>query len=81
MPAYVYLLPASSCFGIGVPAAIVATVIFAVAPAVRLTSHGIRSVPVVATEVGTSFGCTCRQLLAKVQCRWPGGRCSSASTR
>ena len=33
----------------------------------RLTSHGLRSVPVVATEVGTSFGCTSRQLLIKVQ--------------
>ncbi|MGI9028708.1 MAG: ABC transporter permease [Ilumatobacteraceae bacterium] len=67
MPAYVYLLPAVVVFGIGTPAAIVATVVFAVAPAVRLTSHGLRSVPVVATEVGTSFGCTSRQLLAKVQ--------------
>ena len=66
MPAYVYLLPAVVIFGIRTPAAIVATVIFAVAPAVRLTSHGLRSVPVVATEVGTSFGCTSRQLLAKV---------------
>ena len=67
MPAYVYLLPAVVIFGIRTPAAIVATVIFAVAPAVRLTSHGLRSVPVVATEVGTSFGCTSRQLLSKVQ--------------
>ncbi|MGI9051417.1 MAG: ABC transporter permease [Ilumatobacteraceae bacterium] len=67
MPAYVYLLPAVVIFGIRTPAAIVATVIFAVAPAVRLTSHGLRSVPIVATEVGTSFGCTSRQLLAKVQ--------------
>ena len=67
MPAYVYLLPAVVIFGIGTPAAIVATVVFAVAPAVRLTSHGLRSVPVVATEVGTSFGCTSRQLLTKVQ--------------
>lgn len=67
MPAYVYLLPAVVIFGIRTPAAIVATVVFAVAPAVRLTSHGLRSVPVVATEVGTSFGCTGRQLLTKVQ--------------
>jgi glycine betaine/proline transport system permease protein len=67
MPAYVYLLPAVVLFGIANPAAIVATVIFAVPPAVRLTSHGIRSVPVVANEVGTSFGCTKRQLLFKVQ--------------
>ena len=67
MPAYVYLLPIVVMFGIGVPAAVVATVIFAVPPAVRLTSLGIRGVPVVATEVGTSFGCTGRQLLLKVR--------------
>ncbi len=67
MPAYVYLLPIVVLFGIGNAGAVVATVIFAVAPAVRLTSHGLRNVPVVATEVGTSFGCTPKQLLAKVQ--------------
>ncbi len=67
MPAYVYLLPIVVLFSIGNAGAVVATVIFAVAPAVRLTSHGIRSVPVVANEVGNSYGCTRRQLLTKVQ--------------
>jgi glycine betaine/proline transport system permease protein len=67
MPAYVYLLPIVVLFGIGNAGAVVATVIFAVAPAVRLTSHGLRNVPIVATEVGTSFGCTPKQLLRKVQ--------------
>jgi len=67
MPAFVYLLPVLVAFGIGVPTAVVATVVFAVAPAVRLTSHGLRSVPIVATEVGVSFGSTPRQLLTKVQ--------------
>ena len=82
MPAYVYLLPAVVIFGIRTPAAIVATVIFAVAPAVRLTSHGLRSVPVVATEVGTSFGCTSRQLLAEgAAADGAGEPCCSASTR
>jgi glycine betaine/proline transport system permease protein len=67
MPAFVYFLPVVVAFGIRVPAGVVATVIYATAPAVRLTSHGLRSVPVVATEVGNSFGCTSRQLLSKVQ--------------
>ena len=67
MPAYVYLLPIVVLFGIGNAGAVVATVIFAVAPAVRLTSLGLRGVPVVANEVGNSYGCTRRQLLAKVQ--------------
>ena len=44
-----------------------ATLIFAVAPAVRLTSLGLRQVPVVSTEVGRSFGSTGTQLLGKVQ--------------
>src|SRR4029079_19136459 len=63
MPAYVYLIPCVAFCGIGVPAAIIATLIFAVAPAVRLTSLGLRQVPVVSTEVGRSFGSTRRQLL------------------
>jgi glycine betaine/proline transport system permease protein len=67
LPAYVYLLPVVIAMGIGAPAAIVTTVIFAVPPAVKLTSLGIRSVPVVTTEVGESFGCTPGQLLRKVQ--------------
>jgi glycine betaine/proline transport system permease protein len=67
MPAFVYFLPVVVAFGIRVPAGVVATVIYATAPAVRLTSHGMRSVPLVATEVGNSFGCTSRQLLIKVQ--------------
>ncbi len=67
LPAYVYLLPVVVAVGIGAPAAIVTTVIFAVPPAVKLTSLGIRAVPVVTTEVGQSFGCTTAQLLRKVQ--------------
>jgi len=67
MPAFVYFLPVVVAFGIRVPAAAIATVVYATPPAIRLTSHGLRSVPVVATEVGNSFGCTSRQLLAKVQ--------------
>jgi glycine betaine/proline transport system permease protein len=67
MPAYVYLIPCVAFFGIGVPAAVVATLIYAVPPAVRLTSLGLRQVPIVSTEVGRSFGSTGPQLLAKVQ--------------
>ena len=67
MPAYVYLIPCVAFFGISVPAAIVATLIYAVPPAVRLTSLGLRQVPIVSTEVGRSFGSTGPQLLRKVQ--------------
>ncbi len=67
MPLYVYLLPLVVAFGIGEPAAVIATVIFAVPPAVRITSLGIRAVAGTSTEVGTSFGCTSPQLLLKVR--------------
>ncbi len=67
MPTYVYLLPAAVLFGIRNPSAVVATVVFAIPPAVRLTSLGIRSVPVVMNEVGRSFGSNSWQMLTKVQ--------------
>ena len=67
MPAFVYLIPLVVLFGIRYPPAVLATVIYAVPPAVRLTSHGLRSVSVVSNEVALSFGCTTWQQLVKVQ--------------
>ena len=67
MPTFVYLIPLVVMFGIQNPAAVLATVVYAVPPAVRLTNHGLRSVPAVTNEVGESFGCTSRQQLLKVQ--------------
>ncbi|MCB0998558.1 MAG: ABC transporter permease subunit [Acidimicrobiales bacterium] len=67
MPAFVYLIPVTIFFGIRYPPAVVATVVYAVPPAVRLTSLGLRQVPTVMNEVGESFGCTSWQQLVKVQ--------------
>ena len=67
IPAYSYLLPLVLFFGIRTPTALIATVIFAIPPAVRLTSLGVRGVPVTAIEVAGSFGSTNRQTLRKVQ--------------
>lgn len=67
MPAFVYLIPAAMLFGLGRVPGIIATVIFAMPPAVRLTSLGIRQVNKEIIEAGQSFGCTPRQLLFKVQ--------------
>jgi glycine betaine/proline transport system permease protein len=67
IPAFVYLLPLVLLFSIGDPTAVIATVIFALPPAVRLTNLGLREVPGGALEVGTSFGSTSGQLLRKVQ--------------
>jgi glycine betaine/proline transport system permease protein len=67
MPAFVYLIPAAMLFGLGRVPGIIATVIFAMPPAVRLTALGIRQVNKEIIEAGHSFGCTPRQLLFKVQ--------------
>jgi glycine betaine/proline transport system permease protein len=67
MPAFVYLIPAAMLFGLGRVPGIIATVIFAMPPAVRLTNLGIRQVNKEIIEAGQSFGCTPRQLLLKVQ--------------
>ncbi|WP_236232911.1 ABC transporter permease [Pseudomonas tohonis] len=67
MPAFVYLIPAAMLFGLGRVPGIIATVIFAMPPAVRLTSLGIRQVNKEIVEAGQSFGCTSWQLLYKVQ--------------
>ncbi len=67
MPVFVYLGVLVLAFGIQYPPAVLATVVYAVPPAVRLTNHGLRSVPVVMNEVGESFGTTSWQQLTKVQ--------------
>jgi glycine betaine/proline transport system permease protein len=67
MPAFVYLIPAAMFFGLGRVPGILATVVFAVPPAVRLTSLGIRQVNKEQVEAGHAFGCTGLQLLFKVQ--------------
>ncbi len=67
VPAFSYLLPLVLLFGIGAATALISTLIFALPPAVRLTSLGIRGVPPTALEVAGSFGSTRRQTLTKVQ--------------
>jgi glycine betaine/proline transport system permease protein len=67
MPAFVYLIPALMFFGIGTVPGVMATVIFALPPAVRLTNLGIRQVPKDLVEAAHTFGSTDLQLLFKVQ--------------
>lgn len=67
MPAFVYLIPAAMLFGLGRVPGILATVIFAMPPAVRLTSLGIRQVNLEQVEAGHAFGANGWQLLFKVQ--------------
>ena len=67
LPAFVYLIPALALFAPSRFTAIVAAVIFAVPPVIRLVEVGIMSVPSAAVEAATSSGATDRQLLFKVQ--------------
>jgi glycine betaine/proline transport system permease protein len=67
VPAFSYLIIVVLLFSIGATSALIATVIFALPPAIRLTSLGIRQVPHDAIEAGIAFGVTKRQLLRKVQ--------------
>ena len=67
MPSFVYLLPGILFFGLGKPAGIFATIIYAVPPVIRLTNLGIRQVSPEAVEAARSFGASPLQLLTKVQ--------------
>ena len=67
MPAFVWLVPVVTLYGIGVPAGLVATVIFALPPGVRLTELGIRQVDREVVEAGHAFGATPRQILRETQ--------------
>jgi glycine betaine/proline transport system permease protein len=67
MPPFVYLIPAAIFFGLGKVPGAIATLVFAMPPAVRLTNLGIRQVSAEHVEAGQAFGCTDRQLLFRVQ--------------
>ncbi|WP_372426436.1 glycine betaine/L-proline ABC transporter permease ProW [Salinarimonas chemoclinalis] len=66
-PAFVYLVPIVVLFGIGNVPGVIVTIIFAVAPLIRLTNLGIRQVPKDVIEAANAFGASGRQLLFKVQ--------------
>lgn len=67
LPAFVYLLPALALFGPSRFTAIVASIIFAIPPVVRLVETGIRLVPPVIIEAGQAAGATRLQMLRKIQ--------------
>ncbi|MGH3654800.1 ABC transporter permease [Glutamicibacter sp.] len=67
MPAFVYLIPALMLFRVGVAPGIVATIIFALAPGVRFTELGIRSVDREVVEAGQAFGSSPGRILRQIQ--------------
>jgi ABC-type proline/glycine betaine transport system permease subunit len=67
MPAFVYLIPAMLIFGVGPVPGMVATIVFALAPGVRLTELGIRGVDPEIVEAGNAFGATPGRILRQIQ--------------
>jgi glycine betaine/proline transport system permease protein len=67
IPSFVYLIPAAMLFGLGKVPAILATVIYATPPLVRLTDLGIRQVDRDAIEASRAFGATRWRVLSEVQ--------------
>ena len=67
MPTLAYLGPMTLLFGIGVAPGTIATLIYAIPPAIRITALGIRGVPEATMEAAESLGSTRWQTLSKVQ--------------
>ncbi|MFE6943619.1 ABC transporter permease/substrate binding protein [Streptomyces chartreusis] len=67
MPSMVLLIPAILFFGLGTAAGVIATLIFALAPGVRMTELGIRQVDAELVEAAEAFGTTPRDTLLRVQ--------------
>lgn len=66
-PAFVYLVPVVMLFSIGTVAGVIATIVFAMPPIIRLTNLGIRQVPSDVVEAAQAFGSTRNQILFMVQ--------------
>jgi glycine betaine/proline transport system permease protein len=66
-PAFVYLVPIVMLFSVGNVAGVLATIIFALPPIIRLTSLGIRQVHPELVEAAQAFGATKWQVLTRVQ--------------
>jgi len=67
LPPYIYLLPAIALLGYGPATALIATVIVAVPPAIRLTSLGIRMTPREFIELGEALGIRPAQMFFKIR--------------
>ena len=67
VPVFAYLVPILFLFGFGPVAAMIATIIYAMPPMIRVTMLALKSVPLEVVEAGHMAGCTPRQLLWRVQ--------------
>lgn len=67
LPSFVYLIPIVMLFRVGDVTALIAIVLYAIAPAIRYTAHGVARVSPHLVEAGVMSGCTKRQLLARIR--------------
>ncbi|MGH3094991.1 MAG: ABC transporter permease [Streptosporangiales bacterium] len=67
MPPFVYLVPFAILLGLGAAPALIATIVFSMPPAARLTMLGIQQVPKETVEAAHAFGSTPMQTLLKVE--------------
>lgn len=67
LPPYIYLLPSIAFLGYGPATAILATVIVAVPPVIRLSALGFRQTPVEFVELGAATGATAAQSFVKIR--------------
>jgi glycine betaine/proline transport system permease protein len=67
LPSFCFIIPVVMLFRVGDVTALIATVAFAVVPAIRYTNHGLRQVPPHLVEAATMTGCTRTQLFWRVQ--------------
>ncbi|MDA1360797.1 ABC transporter permease subunit [Glycomyces luteolus] len=67
LPAFVYLIPVVMLFSVGVVPGIIATIIFAMPPGVRLTELGLRQVDREVVEAGQAFGASPARILARIK--------------
>jgi glycine betaine/proline transport system permease protein len=67
MPSFCFIIPVVMLFRVGDVTAMIATVAFAIVPAIRYTNHGIRQVPPSLIEAAVVSGCTKRQMFWRVQ--------------
>ncbi len=67
LPSFCFIIPVVMLFRVGDVTAMIATVAFAVVPAIRYTNHGLRQVPPALIEAAKVSGCTKRQMFYRVQ--------------
>ncbi len=67
LPTFVYLIPIVMLFRVGDFTALIAIVLYAVAPAIRYTAHGVSRIAPELIEAGVMTGCTKRQILTRIR--------------